>query len=40
MLYELGVIEKTKFQKKCESAVTIEDFRKKMHSRINKAWKK
>jgi hypothetical protein len=40
MLYELGVIEKTKFQKECESAVTLEDFRKKMHSRINKAWKK
>lgn len=40
MLYELGVIVKTKFQKECESAITLEDFRKKMHGRIYKVCKK
>ncbi len=40
MLYELGIIEKSKFQQECESAISLEDFRKKIHSSINKAWKK
>lgn len=40
MLYELGVLEKTEFQQECERAISLEDFRGKMHSRINKLWKK
>jgi len=40
MLYELGVMEKTTFQVECESAIPLEDFRKKMHKRVKAAWQK
>ena len=40
MLYELGIIEKNKFQQEIDGAITLEDFRKRMHNRINKSWKK
>jgi hypothetical protein len=40
MLYELGVIENTAFQQECEQAIPLEDFRKKMHKRVNAAWQK
>ncbi len=40
MLYQLGVLDKSTFNEECENAIGLEDFRKKMHSRINKLWKK
>jgi hypothetical protein len=40
MLYELGVIEKSTFEKECEQAIPLEDFRKKMHKRVKAAWQK
>jgi len=29
---------KTIFQQACESAIPLEDFRKKMHKRVKAAW--
>lgn len=40
VLHQLGVLDKTKFQEECQSAISVEDFRKKIHGRINKLWKK
>ena len=40
MLYKLGVMEKTTFQLESESAIPLEDFRKKMHKRVKAAWQK
>ncbi len=38
MLYELGIIEKGAFEEECEQAISLEEFRKKMHKRVNAAW--
>jgi hypothetical protein len=31
-------VEKTKFRQECERAITLEDFRQKIHSRIKFTW--
>jgi len=33
-------MEKATFQQACESAIPLEDFRKKMHKRVKVAWQK
>ena len=36
ILHQLGVLDKTKLLEECAGAISVEDFRKEMHSRINK----
>lgn len=40
MLYELGVIEKSAFQIECEKGISIEESRKKIHTKIDSLWQK
>ncbi len=40
MLYELGVMEKTAFQKECENGISIEESRKRIHAKIDSLWQK
>ena len=37
---EMGIIEKTQFEKDCESAMSVEDFREQLLNHINTEWKK
>jgi hypothetical protein len=36
---ELGLVPKTAFQKECEGAITLEEFRNGMHKKIEALWK-
>jgi len=40
VLLQMGVIEKTQFQKDCESGYTIEEARAMSHKHIEQLWKK
>jgi hypothetical protein len=40
MFKELGLLPKTTFQKERESGITLEQFRKNMHKRIDDLWSK
>ena len=41
MLTEIGVLQKTKFEERCEGALTIEELRSRVHKHINSLeWKK
>jgi hypothetical protein len=37
---EMGIIQKTSFQKECEDAISIEEFRVRVHSKLKDLWHK
>jgi hypothetical protein len=36
---EMGLVPKTAFQKECEGAISLEEFRTEMHKKIETLWK-
>ncbi len=40
VLNQLGLIEKTEFQRECENGHTIEESRKRVHAKIDTLWEK
>jgi hypothetical protein len=38
MFTEIGLIPKTDFQKRCEGAISIEEFRTRLHKRLKELW--
>ena len=40
LLNQLGIIQKTEFQRECENGYTIEESRKRVHAKIDTLWKK
>ncbi len=40
LLTELGLLPKTTFQKNCEDAISMEEFRKRVHKKLNDLWLK
>ena len=40
LLEKIEIVEKTKFEKDCEGAITIEEARKRSLAYIEKIWKK
>ena len=39
VLKEMGLMEKTRFEKECEDAITLEEFRDSMKNFITELWK-
>lgn len=39
-LNQMGLMPKTKFQKECEGAISIEEFRANVHKKLAILWKK
>ncbi len=35
---EIGLIPKTDFQKRCEDAISVEEFRTQLHKRLKELW--
>ena len=38
MFEEIGLIQKTDFQKRCEDAITVEELRTRVHKRLKQLW--
>lgn len=39
-LKSIGLLEKTKFDREAEKAISVEELRESLHNHINKVWKK
>jgi hypothetical protein len=38
MFNEMGLVPKTTFQKECKDAISVEEFRKRVHKKLKTLW--
>jgi hypothetical protein len=38
MFSQMGLVPKTTFQKECEDAISVEEFRKRVHKKLKTLW--